>query len=97
MGFTDFFCIINPVQKSLNIFLITIGMVGIVVRAIICLIRSDLKILIAYSSVSHISCRLIVLMNFTGLRFSVIILIALSHGFTSFSNILYWKLGLYKK
>lgn len=72
-----------PEFKSRRTIIASIGLVGILIRAIICFISTDLKVLIAYSSVSHISPILLILINFNSLRLTNVIILSLSHGFTS--------------
>lgn len=82
-GLYRLFLIGTPRYKSGVRLIITVGLIGMLVRAIMCFIRTDLKVLIAYSSVSHISPILLILINFNRISFTNVVILSLSHGFTS--------------
>jgi NADH-ubiquinone oxidoreductase chain 4 len=85
-GIFRFFPILIVLNYSLRIFICIffyIGLLGRVVMSLICLRQVDLKILIAYSSVVHISVIILGLVRFSvrGLNGSFLIIVA--HGFIS--------------
>nr|ALO77517.1 NADH deshydrogenase subunit 4 [Mordellidae sp. GENSP01] len=75
-----FFMISN---LHMNLLLISISLVGGVIVSLICLRQSDMKMLIAYSSVSHMGLALagILSMNYWGLTGSLVMMLA--HGLCS--------------
>jgi len=77
----------------LNLFSL-VGLVGSVLRVIICLFQIDQKSLIAYSSINHITIIFLSLFIFLNVRIKCCILIIFTHGLVSralfnFSNIMY--------
>lgn len=82
-GIYRLFILISPEIKQISFVLISIGLWGILVGSTKCFLRSDIKTLIAYRSVAHISPTLIILLQFNNFSFSTIIFLAISHGFSS--------------
>lgn len=60
-----------------------IGLLGMLISGLASLFTRDIKILIAYSSVSHLSPSLLVIINYNSLRLTTIILLSVSHGYVS--------------
>nr|NP_008178.2 NADH dehydrogenase subunit 4 [Katharina tunicata] len=82
----------------LNYFIITLGLVGGVLSSLICLRQSDMKALIAYSSVGHMGLMLAGLLSSFefGLKMALLMMIAhglSSSGLFSMSNMMYEKSG----
>lgn len=89
--------IYNNVSIIFNI-IISVAIVGSIITNIICLRQTDLKSLIAYSSVSHISLIIIGVRSNTKLGQYRRLIIILTHGLTSsclfiLTNIIYEKLN----
>ena len=70
-------------NKNISSYIIRLSLIGGIITSIICLRQHDLKSLIAYSSISHISLiiRGLITSSTIGVRGSIIIIIA--HGLTS--------------
>lgn len=73
----------TPNIKLSTRIIISVGIIGILIRATARLFRTDSKVLIAYSSVSHISPILLLLLNFNDIAWTRTIILSVSHGFTS--------------
>nr|YP_003204896.1 NADH dehydrogenase subunit 4 [Mordella atrata]ACO92585.1 NADH dehydrogenase subunit 4 [Mordella atrata] len=71
------------INMKLNLFLISISLIGGVIVSLICLRQSDMKMLIAYSSVSHMGLALggILSLNYWGVSGSLVMMLA--HGLCS--------------
>lgn len=69
--------------KRFNNFVIVVSILGALFVSFICFRQIDLKILIAYSSISHIGLILAGLLRLTGLGIVAGIIIILAHGFCS--------------
>nr|ALO77017.1 NADH deshydrogenase subunit 4 [Mordellidae sp. GENSP02] len=71
------------VNMSVNLFFISISLIGGVIVSLVCLRQSDMKMLIAYSSVSHMGLALggILSLNYWGLSGSLVMMLA--HGLCS--------------
>lgn len=82
-GILRLFRISRSYLKPSIFFLMRVGLIGTLIRRLICLIRSDIKTLIAYRSVSHITPTLIILNQFNNIRTFTIFFLAISHGFSS--------------
>ena len=65
-----------------------IGLIGMVIARLASLFIRDLKIIIAYSSVSHLRPRLLIIRNYNRLRLTTIVALSLSHGFVS--RFIFW-------
>ena len=75
-----------------NIFkweLISLSLIGSIIIRFICFYRSDLKNIIALSSVSHIGIILVRILLFNYISIYILIIISVSHGFTSII-LFYW-------
>jgi NADH-ubiquinone oxidoreductase chain 4 len=77
----------------INIFLI-IGLIGALIRVIVCLFQVDQKSLIAYSSINHITMIFLSLFIFLNIRVKISIIIIFTHGLVSsslfnFANLIY--------
>nr|AFU50144.1 NADH dehydrogenase subunit 4 [Arescus labiatus] len=89
-----FYCI----GEKINIMLIILALLGSMMVSLICLIQTDIKSLIAYSSVVHMGLVVcgILSMNFTGLFGSLLMMIAhglCSSGLFCLSNMYYERLN----
>nr|UTD45372.1 NADH dehydrogenase subunit 4 [Wallacea dactyliferae] len=85
------------VSSSINIFFIMISLLGGVTVSLICLRQTDIKSLIAYSSVSHMSIVLGGIMTLSMIGFSGSLMMMISHGLCSsglfcMANIYYERL-----
>nr|YP_010845355.1 NADH dehydrogenase subunit 4 [Tetrastichus howardi]QXM14789.1 NADH dehydrogenase subunit 4 [Tetrastichus howardi] len=69
--------------KKFNIYLIILNLIGIFMLSILCLRQNDLKMMVAYSSVVHMSMMLISLMTLTNLSKYSMIFMMIGHGFCS--------------
>nr|APX39411.1 NADH dehydrogenase subunit 4 [Gastrophysa janthina] len=69
--------------KFLNIFILNISLIGGLIISIICLRQSDMKALIAYSSVSHMSLVLAAMMTLNSWGFYGALTMMLAHGVCS--------------
>lgn len=97
-GFFRLMPLFVRVTKFISVYFIVIALVGGLIVSLICLRQSDIKSLIAYSSVSHIGIVLagIITLNIWGYSGAFVIII--SHGLCSsglfcLSNISYERLG----
>nr|APX40442.1 NADH dehydrogenase subunit 4 [Longitarsus melanocephalus] len=84
-------------MNSLNIFIIIISLMGGFIISLICIRQSDMKSLIAYSSVSHMGLVLAGIMTYNFWGFSGALSMMLAHGLCSsglfcLSNLLYERL-----
>lgn len=61
LGSYGFFRFINIFTIRIRSFILRLGLVASIIRRIICLIQRDLKVIIAFSSIVHISMNLIIL------------------------------------
>lgn len=75
--------IFNYINKLMSPLLISIALVGGVVTSIICLRQSDIKSLIAYSSVGHIALMLAGALSGTKIGIQARLSIILAHGLRS--------------
>lgn len=80
---------INSIFYNYHLTTIIVGVVGTICRVIICLFQSDLKRLIAYSRVLHITSIFLILEIALSLRIKTIIMIGVVHGFVSSSLFFY--------
>jgi len=77
-------------------FFVSVGLVGGIIRCVLCLRQSDAKAFVAYSSVRHISMALASLCSLNFLGVGGIFLIIIGHGFCS-SCLFYILYVLYKR
>nr|YP_004581405.1 NADH dehydrogenase subunit 4 [Tubulipora flabellaris]ACB12468.1 NADH dehydrogenase subunit 4 [Tubulipora flabellaris] len=82
-GIYRLFSLVNPQMKQMSFILMTVGFIGMIMSSLMCFMSSDIKTLIAYSSISHMSPTLMILLQFNSVSFLTIILLAVSHGFSS--------------
>lgn len=75
--------ILNYINKIISPFIISISLVGGVITSIICLRQSDIKSLIAYSSIGHIALILAGALSGTKIGIQARISIMLAHGLRS--------------
>lgn len=75
--------LLNPLTSSLNYPFIILALWGVIITASICLRQTDLKSLIAYSSVSHIGLVAAGILTQTPCGFSGAIALMIAHGLTS--------------
>nr|QBZ37557.1 NADH dehydrogenase subunit 4 [Ceruchus minor] len=97
-GFLRLIWVFMPVISKISYFFICISMVGGFIVSLICLRQSDIKSLIAYSSVAHMGLVLggIMTMNYWGLCGSLVMMLAhglCSSGLFCLANISYERLG----
>lgn len=90
--------IFSPIWFSLNLYFIIIRLIGGLIVSLICLRQSDIKSLIAYSSVSHIGLALcgILTIRSWGIRGSYVLILAhglCSSGLFCLSNLNYERLS----
>nr|APX39489.1 NADH dehydrogenase subunit 4 [Neocrepidodera transversa] len=83
--------------NSLNIFFVTFSLIGGFIIALICIRQSDMKSLIAYSSVSHMSMVLsgILTLNYSGVWGALMMMLAhglCSSGLFCLSNLMYERI-----
>lgn len=97
-GMIKFIFLIKKIKKSWNPKMTALGVAGSIIIRAVCIRQTDLKVIIAYSSVAHISTVIssISMITKTRLRSSIIIII--SHGLCSACifysiNIMYEKIG----
>nr|YP_010269868.1 NADH dehydrogenase subunit 4 [Orthotomicus erosus]UJX85643.1 NADH dehydrogenase subunit 4 [Orthotomicus erosus] len=89
---------LGPIGISLNMFFIFVSLVGGFIISLICVRQSDMKMLIAYSSVSHMSLVLSGILSSSIWGVSGGLMLMLAHGLSSsglfcLANILYERTG----
>nr|WFP44756.1 NADH dehydrogenase subunit 4 [Typhoptera quadrituberculata] len=97
-GLLRVYCMLTKVGLSINFFFVSVSLVGGVLVSVLCLSQSDLKALIAYSSVAHMSMVLggIMTMSYWGISSSYTMMLAhglCSSGLFCLANISYERLG----
>nr|UHA55341.1 NADH dehydrogenase subunit 4 [Dimorphopteryx sp. 1 GYN-2021] len=97
-GLLRVFLILNYLGNFLNFILISISLVGGILVSLICLFQVDLKSLVAYSSVAHMSILLMGLLTMLNWGMCGSFLMMISHGLCSSGlfcliNIVYERLG----
>nr|WFS78633.1 NADH dehydrogenase subunit 4 [Phyllozelus siccus siccus] len=97
-GLLRVYCMLLKVGLKINFFFISISVVGGVVISVLCLCQSDMKALIAYSSVSHMSLVVggIFITSMWGISSSYTMMLAhglCSSGLFCLANICYERLG----
>lgn len=80
---------INFIFYNFHLTTVIVRVVGVICRTIICLFQSDLKRLIAYSRVLHITSMFLILEIALSTRIKAIIIIGVVHGFVSSSLFFY--------
>nr|QAY81959.1 NADH dehydrogenase subunit 4 [Mimastra sp. REN-2018] len=93
-GLLRFMVMFKPFMLNINIFFMTLSLIGGFIISMICIRQSDMKSLIAYSSVSHMSLVLIGVLTFNYWGMWGALLMMLAHGLCSsglfcLANILY--------
>lgn len=61
LGSYGFYRFINMFRISIRSYILRLGLVASIIRSLICLIQTDLKVIIAFSSIVHIRINLIIL------------------------------------
>nr|YP_010275989.1 NADH dehydrogenase subunit 4 [Clogmia albipunctata]UHY38878.1 NADH dehydrogenase subunit 4 [Clogmia albipunctata] len=97
-GLIRIFSLIQQMSLKLNIIWISISLMGGVLVSLLCLFQTDLKSLIAYSSVAHMGIVIggLMTMSFWGISGSYLLMIAhglCSSGLFCLANIAYERLG----
>ena len=82
-GIVRIIIIFNHINKNRSPFIISIALVGGVITSIICLRQSDIKSLIAYSSIGHIALILAGALSGTKIGIQASLAIILAHGLSS--------------
>nr|AOY40028.1 NADH dehydrogenase subunit 4 [Scolytinae sp. BMNH 1040327] len=82
-GLLRFMKLFLTAGMKINFFFIIISMLGAVIISLVCLRQSDLKMLIAYSSVSHMALALVGALTLSFWGFSGCLLMMLAHGLSS--------------
>nr|YP_009443869.1 NADH dehydrogenase subunit 4 [Amphigerontia montivaga]ATU07090.1 NADH dehydrogenase subunit 4 [Amphigerontia montivaga] len=82
-GLLRFSLLFNSFINKYSIFLVVLSMIGGVLISLNCLVQSDTKLLIAYSSVGHMGIMLGGMMTFTYWGMTSSLLMMLSHGLCS--------------
>nr|YP_010385293.1 NADH dehydrogenase subunit 4 [Serranus scriba]UPM51994.1 NADH dehydrogenase subunit 4 [Serranus scriba] len=82
-GLIRMVAVLDPLTKELNYPLIVIALWGVVMTGSICLRQTDLKSLIAYSSVSHMGLVVAGIMAQTPWGFAGAVILMIAHGLTS--------------
>nr|AFI23469.1 NADH dehydrogenase subunit 4 [Hypselosoma matsumurae] len=82
-GIIRFFWILSMFSVYYNYLFISLSLYGMIVVSFICLFQYDIKSLIAYSSVSHMSLALMGLFTLSGWGFYGSLLLMISHGLCS--------------
>nr|YP_010269881.1 NADH dehydrogenase subunit 4 [Polygraphus poligraphus]QXG82906.1 NADH dehydrogenase subunit 4 [Polygraphus poligraphus]UJX85656.1 NADH dehydrogenase subunit 4 [Polygraphus poligraphus] len=90
--------IFSFIGVSLSFFIISLSMVGAMIVSILCLRQSDMKLLIAYSSVSHMGLVLAALMSLSTWSIYGSCVLMVAHGLSSsglfcLANFMYERLG----
>nr|FAA04177.1 TPA: NADH dehydrogenase subunit 4 [Bdellodrilus illuminatus] len=70
-------------SKSTTFMFISISMIGAMMTSLICMRQSDMKSLIAYSSVGHMGLLIVGLMTFSNIGYSGAVIMMIAHGFSS--------------
>nr|ARH54916.1 NADH dehydrogenase subunit 4 [Ceruchus chrysomelinus] len=97
-GFLRLISVLMPVVNKISYLFVCISMVGGLIVSLICLRQSDIKSLVAYSSVAHMGLVLggVMTMNYWGLCGSLVMMLAhglCSSGLFCLANISYERLG----
>lgn len=95
LGIIIFIAFFN-LNNLVTLFIINLGVLGGRLVSLICLIQVDMKILIAYSSITHIAFIIIYILNRTSNRMLCLLIIMRCHGFSS-SGLFLCSHLLYKK
>lgn len=82
-GIVRIIIIFNYINKIISPFILSIALVGGVITSIICLRQSDIKSLIAYSSIGHIALILAGALSGTKIGIQASLAIILAHGLSS--------------
>lgn len=82
-GIIRIIIIFNYINKIISPFILSIALVGGVITSIICLRQSDIKSLIAYSSIGHIALILAGALSGTKIGIQASLAIILAHGLSS--------------
>nr|YP_005087644.1 NADH dehydrogenase subunit 4 [Solen grandis]ADV42028.1 NADH dehydrogenase subunit 4 [Solen grandis] len=82
-GFWRFLPIVSAVSFGVLEGLVVFGFIGGLVSSIICFLQSDMKALIAYSSVSHMSLVIVGMMSLYGLGWASSVCMMFAHGVCS--------------
>lgn len=82
-GIIRIIIIFNHINKNRSPFIISVALVGGVITSIICLRQSDIKSLIAYSSIGHIALILAGALSGTKIGIQASLAIMLAHGLSS--------------
>jgi len=82
-GIVRIIIIFNYINKIISPFILSITLVGGVITSIICLRQSDIKSLIAYSSIGHIALILAGALSGTKIGIQASLAIILAHGLSS--------------
>nr|YP_010849301.1 NADH dehydrogenase subunit 4 [Krisna nigromarginata]WGG89441.1 NADH dehydrogenase subunit 4 [Krisna nigromarginata] len=93
-GFIRLMYMFDYMFMHYSYFLYSLGLIGCLIVSLICLIQGDMKCLIAYSSISHMSLCLLGLLSLTKVGLLGSYLMMISHGFSSsglfcLSNLIY--------
>nr|QJW34314.1 NADH dehydrogenase subunit 4 [Schoutedenia ralumensis] len=88
--------LIFKINLNLNFFFISLCLLGMFILSLVCFFQSDLKVLIAYSSVVHMGLVIIGLLIFNMLSYSGSLILMVGHGLCSsglfcLSNICYMR------
>nr|YP_006073406.1 NADH dehydrogenase subunit 4 [Solen strictus]AER38724.1 NADH dehydrogenase subunit 4 [Solen strictus] len=82
-GFWRFLPVVSTVGSGVLEGLLVFGFIGGLMSSVICLLQSDLKALIAYSSVSHMSLVIVGMLSFYGLGWASSVCMMFAHGVCS--------------